>query len=427
VASETERNRNRKPRRAYTPEERRAIERRRRAERERARHRDNAVIAVVAISAVTVISLCIWYFSYVQPNDNYDAQMSTGVERFNEKQYTDAESAFLKALMKRPNDAAAMIALADTYAVQGRYDEAIREMKALQGVDDEDTRTYDRLITWYVEKTRDIASANEQILAAYELKLSLSNPLVQPAPVFDPKPGEFGEATKISIKTLPGFALYYSTDGSVPKPGEGERYVKKISLTNNNDVTYRAVAYDGYGFMSWPAEARYSLAIKYGVDDAALKYLGATAKEIMESVGPLYYDSQHEEGYYYYDESKEFYYVFANEYFVVESESTSVTTDGAVQVQTSMIDAEREPLPPDAVCAAVSMKISDYIVQMKGGIAVDDLMAGVGIEEYDVERDAQDGKYHLIYESDGARYDMTMKNRDTVTRGGVLMIYAAQG
>jgi hypothetical protein len=237
--------------------------------------------------------------------------------------------------------------------------------------------------------------------------------------VFDPKPGNFGEATKISIRTYLGFTVYYSTDGSVPTPGEGEKYTKKISLTNNEEVTYRAVAYDRYGFMSWPAEAKYSLSIKYGVDDTALQYHGADAKKIMNAVGPLYYDSQHEEGFYYYDESKEYYYVFANEHFVVESE----TTDGAVQ--TSMIDPEREALPPDAVCAAVSMKISNYIVQMKGGIAVDDLMAGIGIEDYDVDRGVMDGRYHLLYESDGVRYDMTMKSRDTVTRSGVLMIYAA--
>jgi tetratricopeptide (TPR) repeat protein len=421
VANQTERNRYRTPGREYTPEERRAIERRRRIERERVRHRDNLVIAIVAICSITIASLCIWYFSFMQPNDNYDAQMRIGVERFNEKKYPDAEDAFLKALMKRPNDAAAMIALADTYAAQGRYDEAIREMRALQGIDDEDTRTYDRLITWYVERTRDIWSANEQVLAAYEKGLTLTNSLVQPAPVFDPKPGDFGEATKISIRTLPGLSVFYSTDGSIPTPGEGggERYLKKISLKNNEDVTYIAVAYDQYGFMGWPAEARYSLAIKYGVDDSALKYLGVSAREIMEAAGPLYYDSKHEEGYYYYDEKKEYYYVFANEFFMIETE----TTDGAVQ--TSMIDPEREPLPPDAVCAAVSMKISDYIVQMKGGIGVDDLMAGVGIVEYDVDRNAQDGRYHLIYESGGARYDMTMKTRDTVTRGGVLMIYAA--
>jgi tetratricopeptide (TPR) repeat protein len=425
VADRIERNQSGRPRREYTPEERRAIERRRRAERERererVRRRDNAVIAVVVIVAIAIAALCVWYFYFAEPvgDDDYDALMSAGAEYFSAREYEDAEEAFLNALMKKPNDAEAMIALADTYAAQERYDEAIREMKALQGIDDEDVRTYDRLITWYVEGTMDMASANKQILAAYEKKLSLTNPLVQPAPEFDPAPGDFGEATKISIKTLPGLTAYYSTDGSVPTQSEGKRYTKSISLENNTDVTYTAAAYDQYGFMSLPAEAQYRLAIKYGVDDAALKYLGADAKAIMEAVGPLYYDSHHEEGYYYYDEGKEYYYVFADEYFTVESE----TTDGALY--TSMIDPEREPLPPAAVCAAVSMKISDYIVQMKGGVAVGDLMAGIGVEDYDIERDAGDDRYHLIYESGGARYDMTMKDRETVTRGGVLMIYAA--
>jgi hypothetical protein len=181
-------------------------------------------------------------------------------------------------------------------------------------------------------------------------------------------------------------------------------------------VTYTAVAYDKYGLMSWPATAQYGLTITYAVDAPAAQYLGDTAREIMKVVGPLYYKSHDEGGYYYCDESEENYYVFSGKYFMTEE----TTTDGAMAV--SVIDPESEPLPPDAECVAVSMKASDYIVKMKGDVKAEDFPAGVGVKEYDIDKSEQDGKYHLNYESDGARYDITLKGKNTITSKSVVTI-----
>jgi hypothetical protein len=406
-----------RPGRAYTPEERRAIERRRRAERERRRRRDHTVIAVIAMCLVVVGALCVWYFGSVEPSDNYDAQMSIGVESFKAGKLKKAEGSFLNALAKKPNDPEAMIALSDTYAAEGRYEDAIRSMKALRGIDDMDVRAYERIITWSVE-VLDMATANEQIADAYARHLTLNNDLIRPAPVFDPPPGDYDKATKVSMKSESGLTIYYSSDGSVPTPQDGNEYKKKISLKNNNEVTYTAAAYDKYGLMSWPASARYSLRVKYGVDASAAQYLGHTAEEIMDAVGPLYYSSSDEGGYYYHDENKVCYYVFSGEYFMVEK----ITTDGAVEI--SAIDPEEEPLPTEARCVAVSMRAADYIVKMNGGIGADDFPGGIGVEEYEIDRSELDGKYHLIYGIDGARYDITLKDKDTISKKSVVMIYA---
>ncbi|MDR3165582.1 MAG: tetratricopeptide repeat protein, partial [Synergistaceae bacterium] len=321
-------NRGGRPRREYTPEERRAIERRRRAERERRQRRNAALIAVCSACVVAVSSVCVWYFGSVKPNDNYDAQMRVGVENFNAGKYERAEDAFLQALTKRPNDPDALVALSDAYAAEGKYDDAIRGMNALQGVDSGDVRSYERLISWYVGVLKDMASANKQILAAYERQLALTSELISPAPAFDPEPGDYDAETSFAIKAGQGLTVYYSTDGSVPTPQNGKEYAKKISLKNNKETMYTAVAYDQYGLMSWPATARYSLTIRYGVDTSAVAYLGDTARSIMDSVGPLYYTSYDEGGYYYHDETEACYYVFPSSYFTIEEE----TTDGSVEI-----------------------------------------------------------------------------------------------
>jgi hypothetical protein len=179
----------------------------------------------------------------------------------------------------------------------------------------------------------------------------------------------------------------------------------------------------------------------------------------MNDVGPLYYDSHHEGGYYYYDDNEMFYYVFSSEYFTVEREAAQEvtpgttngatdgatdettneatgqeTTDGVVVVGTTTeatneapayeaIDPNTEPLPPDAVCSALSMKVSDYVVGMDGNLNVDDFMVGIGVAKYSVDRNDQDDKYHLTYSVDGQKYDMTLKNKTVITPGRELLIY----
>jgi tetratricopeptide (TPR) repeat protein len=412
--------------REYTPEERRIIEQRRKKVRarelERQRRNQNMLLGVIIAIAAITACVCIWYFGYLKPNDNYDAQMRIGVENYNEQHYGKAEDAFLRALTKRPNDPAAMIALADAYAAQGKYDEAIREMRALQGIDETDTRTYDRLITWYVNGTHDIESANAQIKAAYGLQLQLTSDLIRPAPTFAPAPGEYSEETSIEIRAEQGLTIYYTTDNSVPprEGGSSRKYEGKIALKNNKEITYTAAAYDAEGLMSWPAAATYGLAIKYGVDGSYIAHLGDTARAIMDDAGPLYYDSERAEGYCYRDADELFLYVFSRDDFTVEQ----TASDGAIE--DVELDPERDPLPADAVCTAIVMTVGDYVRGMDGDLKVEDFVTGIGAaDSYAVDRNDADGRYRLTWDANGARFDAAMKDNETVAPGGELVVRAA--
>jgi tetratricopeptide (TPR) repeat protein len=432
--------------REYTPEERKIIERRRRIARARKQYSQNVLIAVVAIMSVAVAGVCVWYFGFVMPYDNYDAQMRIGAEKFKTKHYDEAGKAFMNALSKRPNDPEATVALSDTYAAEGRYEEAIRGMKAIQGIDETDTRTYERLITWYANGTKDIESANGQIISAYEKQLAIENELVRPAPTFSPAPGAFSEMTSVAIRADGGLAIYYSTDGSIPTPASGEKYSKRIRLKNNDGSIYTAVSYNNEGLMSWPAVAQYSMTIKYSVDTTAFGHIGDTARVIMDDVGPLYYDAHHASGYYYYDDDKLFFYVFPDEYFMSNNGTAEGATDGTADgatggatdgtadgttggavdgatggaVEGIALDPEREPLPPDAVCSAIAMSVKDYVIGMDGNIQVEDFMIGIGIDEYDIDAD-EDGGYHLTYSAKGIDYDIYLKNKNTITPEGELI------
>ncbi|MDR0596342.1 MAG: chitobiase/beta-hexosaminidase C-terminal domain-containing protein [Clostridiales Family XIII bacterium] len=434
-------------RRELTPAELGIIERRRRIANKCEHRNRNTAIAVIVTIAIAATSACVWYFGYVKPYDNYDAQMRIGFEKFGIKRYGEAEAAFRNALSKRPNDPDATVALADTFAAEGLYNDAIVCMKALQGIDDMDTRSYERLIAWYVDGSRDIAAANDQIITAYEKQLALASDAIRPAPVFSPDPGDYSEPEKISIRADAGLSIYFSTDGSIPSAEGGRKYEGKLDMPNNQSVTYIAASYDRDGLMSWPATAKYSLSIIYKVDTSAFGHIGHTARAIMDDVGPLYYGEGHGNSYYYNDDNKIYHYVFPKKYFtVVQNVAAPPATDvtgapatgeaasgGDVDVNAApvppaptttevAIDPETNPLPPDAVCSAISMKAADYIIGMDGEIGVDDFMAGIGVDSYKVDLSDADGAYHLTYSTGGRKYDMALKDKNTISPGKELLV-----
>jgi hypothetical protein len=62
---------------------------------------------------------------------------------------------------------------------------------------------------------------------------------------------------------------------------------------------------------------------------------------------------------------------------------------------------------------------------MGGDLTVEDFVTGVGAaEDYTVDRYENDGKYHLVYSADGARIDITMKDKDKVSPDGAAVAYA---
>ncbi|MDR0357784.1 MAG: chitobiase/beta-hexosaminidase C-terminal domain-containing protein [Clostridiales Family XIII bacterium] len=395
------------------------------SERQRKRMRTRIIVLSVAgLVVLAAAGFCVYYFGFVRPMDNYDAQMKVGEESYEAGVYEDAEAAFLKALEYESGDSAATFALADTYVAWKKFDKAVILFSALQDEDEADTRTYERLISLYAEHTNDIDAANAQIVKAYERGLSLESELVVAPPVFEPKSGTFNEATIVTVSADEGQVIYYTMDGSVPTL-ESIRYEGEFNLNKKTEFSFFAAVIAENGLMGWPAAAEYVIDIQYAVNSEYLGYIGRSAAEIMNSAGALFYVEEDGGAYCYRNKSSECIFAFPLDSVPgIEVPATTptgeVATDGAVTVLPP--DPNRTPLRSDAVCVAVEMNISRLFVLMNEAISVEDLMAGLNVENYTVSVSETDGLHHLYYGANGYTFDYALKDENTVSGDGRVVV-----
>jgi tetratricopeptide (TPR) repeat protein len=387
---------------------------------ERQRRRKRTRIVVLAVAGAILLAgaaACVYYFGFIHPNDNYSAQMKIGMECYESGEYEDAEIAFLRALEYKSGDPEATLALADTYTAWKKFDKAVILLTALQDVDEKDTRTYERLITLYVSDMNDINAANAQIIKAYGLGLTLENEAIAAPPLFSPKGGAYNEVTAVTITAAEGQVVYYTTDGSIPTL-ESARYESELILKSKEPLYITAVVIAENGLIGWPATSEYAINVQYAIDSGFPSYIGKSAAEIMGSVGALFYVGEEEGGYYYRNKTGECFFVFPWDVFQVE---TPTATDGSIALPP---DPNRTPLPGGAVCVAVSMEIGKLFVQMDETITVEDLMAGLSIETFRVEKSELDGLSHLYYSVNGYAFDYTLKDEATVAMSNRVIVRA---
>ncbi|MDR1953687.1 MAG: chitobiase/beta-hexosaminidase C-terminal domain-containing protein [Clostridiales Family XIII bacterium] len=389
---------------------------------ERSRKKKRVRITVVAVMGAILLiaaAACVYYYGFVYPTGNYDAQMKIGAEHYEAGEYEEAEAAFLRALDYRPGDPDATFALADTYTGWEKYDKAVVLLTALQETDTADMQTYERLLTLYVNHLNDIDAANEQILKAYDLGLALTHEAIAAAPVFSPQGGVYNEPTVVTITAGEGQAIYYTTDGTMPTL-KSEKYEAELTLKNQESMIVTAVVIAENGLIGWPTKAEYAIDIQYAIDSTVLDYIGKSAAEIMGSVGALFYEREGDVGYYYRNKTGDSFFIFPQNVFPA-MEVPAAPSGAAV---TMPPDPNRTPLPSNAVCVAVSTKISRLFLQIEDVMLVEDLMAGLKIPNYNVETSAADGQSHLYYSANGYAFNYTLKDSKTVSGDGDVFIRA---
>jgi tetratricopeptide (TPR) repeat protein len=369
------------------------------------------IIAIVLAIVIVGIAVYLLYdHFFVSANDNYESQMSIGAQQLKLGDADKALEAYERALGFRPGDEDATLAVAELYIQKERYEEAAEIYEARLAKDEANTETIDILIGLYAKHLNAVDKANELIIRAYQQKLTLSSELVQPPPEFSPGGGTFNQATDIKITAPEGYEIRYVTKkGQIPA-ADSKLYKKAISIGKNGSKRIIAAVFDKDGLMGWPVQNIYKVAIQVAVDNSAISNLGRSAKSIMNSVGPLYYSGGMEGGYYYNDKNDKFYYIFPMNAFVDKKTGED-------------LDPLSTALPQSTRCVAISMKVGSYIVSPTGSIGVDDFMAGLEIEEYEVRASNSDHKYHLIYDADGARYDIALPSEDKIGTNEVMIIY----
>ncbi|MDR1068293.1 MAG: chitobiase/beta-hexosaminidase C-terminal domain-containing protein [Clostridiales Family XIII bacterium] len=372
------------------------------------------IVAAVLLIGAVIASVLIFG---AKDKNTYDAQMRIGVEHYKAGEYDEAEEAFLKALEFKPGDVNASVALADTYSAQKKYDRAASLLEDTKLKHPEDADIMNRLLTLYISDLSNIERANELIIECYEGKIDPKNDLVMPAPVFDPAGGSFEEAKQVEITATEGYAIYYTQDGTMPTT-KSSAYKSALKIAKSSDLTITAVGVAENGLMTWPGTAEFKIDIRFVTDKSAIDLIGSSAKTIMNSVGALYYKGVEGGGLYYQAKNNDgVSYIFTYEDLDVPEPDPAAEDDKAAEP-----DPEKHPLKENAKCVAVDMRIDEYTTQLSGNIAVEDLMSGLSIKNYKVTKSEMDDKYHLYYTQNGLSFDYTLKDKETASGGGTLLV-----
>jgi tetratricopeptide (TPR) repeat protein len=384
------------------------------------RKQRNSIIFIIVLALIliaTVVAAVI--ISDAKSNDTYDAQMQIGVEHYKAGEYDKAEEAFNRALGFNPGDVKASIALADTFTATKKYKKAAILLENAKIKDPNNADIIDKLLTLYISHLDNITGANELIIECYNNKIDVQNELVIAAPVFDPAGGSFEEAKNVKITVSEGYTIHYTTNAKMPTE-KNKVYKSSIKLRKSRKLTITAVGIAENGLYTWPGSAVFAIDIQYMTNSQSIDFVGSSAKKIMNSIGPLYYNGS-DEGSLYYNASDSNSILYRFDADSLDMPEPEPTEDGE-PVEPVIEDPERYPLKSSAVCTSISMKIDDYVPQLSGTISVVNLMSGLSIENYKVAVSDADGENHLYYSQNGIAFDYTLKNKTTVSMGGMLTV-----
>jgi tetratricopeptide (TPR) repeat protein len=384
----------------------------------RKREQRKFIILIIALALVLIASVVASVIiSNAKSNDTYDAQMRIGVERFKAGEYEKAEKAFDRALGFYPGDAKASIALSDTFVAEKKYKKAAALLENAKGEDSSNADIIDKLLTLYIKNLDNIPRANELIVECYNSKIEVQNELVAAAPVFNPAGGSFQEAQSVKIKVAKGYKIHYTTSAKTPTK-KSKVYKSSIKLRKSKKLTITAVGIAENGLYTRIDAVVFAIDIQYITNSQEVDYVGSSARTIMNSVGPLYYSDSDDGGFYYKtgDDSSVRYRFPKDSLDIPESTSKKKSKKKATA------DPEKYPLKSGAVCSAISIKIGDYVPQVSGTIAVDDLMSGLDIKKYKVKASEKDGENHLYYSQNGIEFDYALKNKTTVSANNRLTV-----
>lgn len=224
-------------RRPLTPEERK-----RRAARKRALKKKKRMRALILCGIGLVLLLIVGVIMY---QFSYNGYVKKGYKALNQKEYSEAEEKFQKAIKKRPKRAEAYEGISELYIAQNESEKA--EELLLNAVDQysDSAEVYRACFEFYVA----VKNQGEIPLILDEAKVRVAEELedyASESPVFSLDDNEeYDDVQQLSLDTSEK-EIYYTTDGSNPfssktrikykepiQISEGENEIKAVSVNKN--------------------------------------------------------------------------------------------------------------------------------------------------------------------------------------------------
>lgn len=219
------------------------------------------VLCLLLILIIAGISIKI-YINYKNSN-SYDYQMEMAEQELADLNLENAMNYYENALVIKPQDISARLAMADIYMQEKDYDSAMVLLIEVINLDSNNKDAYARLVNIYAvreeyDKLKEIAAniTNPDILMLFE-------GYIVSDPVFYPDAGEYDSYITITLLSIDDDDIYYTMDGTEPSLSNGKRYPKGgIDLDASGLYLIKAVACNENGVLSDVIEAEYKVVAK---------------------------------------------------------------------------------------------------------------------------------------------------------------------
>lgn len=195
------------------------------------------LILAILIAVGVVVKLFIDY-----KNDNsYEYQMKMAQTEMFDHNYESAMGYLARALAIEPQDIDSRMQMAEIYLIKEEQDAAIVLLTEVIRLDEEAKEAYQYLIDIYAEKGQyeRIQSLSEYV-EDKEIKKLFADYLVTDPSIY-PSGDTFYDELEVTIFSVDGCAIYYTTDGTDPKTN-GKRYIDGVGIKLNNSGLYTVKA-----------------------------------------------------------------------------------------------------------------------------------------------------------------------------------------
>ncbi len=219
------------------------------------------VLCLLLVLIIAGISMKL-YINHKNSN-SYEYQMEMAKQEMADLNLENAMNYYKNALVIKPQDLTARLAMADILMQEKDYDSAMVLLIEVINLDSLNKDAYARLVNIYAvreeyEKINELASniTNEEILALFE------DYLVE-EPVFYPDAGEYDSYLTVTVLSIEDDEIYYTMDGTEPSVTNGMLYPEEgINLDASGMYLIKAVCCNEKGVLSDVVEAEYKVVAK---------------------------------------------------------------------------------------------------------------------------------------------------------------------
>lgn len=219
------------------------------------------VLCLLLVLIIAGISMKL-YINHKNSN-SYEYQMEMAKQEMADLNLENAMNYYKNALVIKPQDLTARLAMADILMQEKDYDSAMVLLIEVINLDSLNKDAYARLVNIYAvreeyEKINELASniTNEEILALFE------DYLVE-EPVFYPDAGEYDSYLTVTVLSIEDDKIYYTMDGTEPSVTNGMLYPEEgINLDVSGMYLIKAVCCNEKGVLSDVVEAEYKVVAK---------------------------------------------------------------------------------------------------------------------------------------------------------------------